>query len=306
MSVPRNERSSRRGLTLVEALVVLAIVVVLVALITPAVVQSRESARKTDCKNNLKQIGIALHDYHDTFAALPPGWIGAAAGKPDIYGANGIGWGMHIIPLMEANPFYGIDFNVSIADPSNDSFRSGKRIVFPASFRCASDPGASSWSIVSRGREIVMPTGNYVGIFGIDGLDRCLNQPNRQCVGNGAFYHNSSIAFRHIRDGLANTCIVGERRTRSSGPAPFHSTWAGVIPDDPLGLQRLLGTAAHTPGNREALDSDFNSEHRGGAHFLMGDASVRFIESDVDLPAFREMLTTGSTKDSVADFSSPN
>lgn len=301
ISVPLKVRSSRRGLTLVEAIVILAIVGILVAIIIPAVVQSRESARQVECRNNLKQIGIALHNYHETFAVLSPGWIGVSAGKPDIYGINGMGWATHIIPFIEATPMYSqIDFNVSIADPSNDSFRTGKQWGFPDSFRCASDPGASSWSIVSGGRETVMPTGNYVGVFGADGLDHCVNQANRQCFGNGAFYHNSTTAFRDIRDGLASTCIVGERRTRSSGPNPFHSTWAGVVPGDPLGLHRLLGTGANTLLDRESSDSDFSSAHGGGAQFLMGDASVRLIGSEVDLAAFREMLTTGAVKNTAS------
>lgn len=302
MPAPFALRSTRWGLTLVEALVVLAIVVVLVALIVPAVVQSRDSARQIECKNNLKQIGIALYGYHETFAVLPPGWIGASAGKPEIYGISGFGWGTQLIPILEANPIYGkTNFSVSIADPSNEDFRTGKPWSHPQNFVCPGETLEATWSITLGGREIVMPTGSYVGIFGTDGLDRCLNQPNRQCVGNGAFYHNSAISFRDMHDGLANTCIIGERRTRLSGPDPFHSTWAGVVPGDPRGLQRLLGTGGHAPGDRDATDVDFSSPHAEGTGFLMGDGSVRFIGREVNLTAFRELLTTGSTKDAVTD-----
>jgi type II secretory pathway pseudopilin PulG len=290
-------KSSRRGLTLIEAIVILAIVGILIAVIIPAVVQSRESARQVECKNNLKQIGLAFHNYHETFAALPPGWIGVSAGKPDIYGINGFGWGIQIIPYIEANPIYGrTNFYCSIADPSNEEFRTGSPWSHPQNFLCPATTLETTWSITLTGREIVMPSGNYSAVFGTDGLDRCLSQPNRRCVGNGAFYHNSATAFRDIRDGIAQTCFVGERRTRSGGATPFHSTWAGVLPGDPLGLQRLLGTGEHAPGDREMSDADFGSSHAGGTGFVMGDGSVRFIDRDINLATFREMLTTGAVR----------
>ncbi len=85
--------STRRGFTLIELLVVIAIIAILIALLLPAVQQAREAARRTQCRNHLKQIGLRSHNYHDIFNVLPPGWIGVTNGGFDIYGVNGWGWG---------------------------------------------------------------------------------------------------------------------------------------------------------------------------------------------------------------------
>ena len=104
-----------RGFTLVELLVVIAIIAVLIALLLPAVQQAREAARRTQCKNNLKQIGLALHNYHDNYNALPPGWIGVTNGGPDIYGLNGWGWASRILPQIDQSPLYNqLNFLVKI------------------------------------------------------------------------------------------------------------------------------------------------------------------------------------------------
>src|SRR5262249_2123177 len=129
-------RSRKRGFTLIELLVVIAIIAVLVALLLPAVQQAREAARRTQCKNNLKQIGLALYGYQEQFVRLPPGWIGVTNGKPDIYGINGWGWASKILPQMEQTPLYNtINFSLSVAHPTHAAART---TIIP-SFRCASD-----------------------------------------------------------------------------------------------------------------------------------------------------------------------
>src|SRR4051812_6730319 len=96
-------KTFKRGFTLIELLVVIAIIAVLIALLLPAVQQAREAARRSQCKNNLKQIGLALHNYHDTANTLPPGWIGDPTGSN---AGNRWGWGTMILPYLDQAPLY--------------------------------------------------------------------------------------------------------------------------------------------------------------------------------------------------------
>src|SRR6187397_1757547 len=103
------------GFTLIELLVVIAIIAVLIALLLTAVQQAREAARRSQCKNNLKQIGLALHNYHDVANGLPQGWIGVnAMGQPFVDGGNGWGWAARILPQMDQAPLYNT-LNFSLA-----------------------------------------------------------------------------------------------------------------------------------------------------------------------------------------------
>ena len=131
-----SRRSTTRGFTLIELLVVIAIVAVLVALILPAVQQAREAARRTQCKNNLKQIGLGLFEYHNTNRNLPPGWVGVKHGRPATDGYNGWGWASMILPQIEEQSlFRSIDFTSAMVDPVNAPARLRRLSVF----RCPSD-----------------------------------------------------------------------------------------------------------------------------------------------------------------------
>ena len=114
--------SSRSGFTLIELLVVIAIIAILIALLLPAVQQAREAARRSECKNKLKQIGLALHNYHETSGAFPSGWIGVdrASGNQDFEGHNGFGWGVMILPQLDQAPlFKKFNKNLALVDPVN-------------------------------------------------------------------------------------------------------------------------------------------------------------------------------------------
>ncbi|MDQ3331057.1 MAG: DUF1559 domain-containing protein, partial [Planctomycetota bacterium] len=163
----------RLGFTLIELLVVIAIIAVLIALLLPAVQQAREAARRSQCLNNLKQIGLALHNYHDTHLAFPPGWIGAdqVTGAHDVEGMNGFGWGTMVLPYVEQNNLYQqFRFPLSIVDdvvgpPTNKSLLATKIPVF----ECPSDPHENTWEIEPEGGGAPIATlgvANYVGLFG--------------------------------------------------------------------------------------------------------------------------------------------
>lgn len=288
----------RRGFTLIELLVVIAIIAILVALLLPAVQQAREAARRSQCKNNLKQIGIALHSYHDIHNVFPSGWIGVDNGAQAAHdGGSGIGWAAMLLPAMDQTPLFE-QFNPDalISDAANDDFRKNLLNVF----RCPSDPQPDYFDIEEEGSPGTvicdLPIANYIGSFGSIELHDCENAPglapvlaNGQCVGDGILYHNSRVKMRDITDGTSNTIIAGERRTDTA--SGWYSTWVGMVPEGEEAFQRILGVFDHPPNDPSAHFDDFSSQHPGGAHFLLTDGHIRFVSENVDENVYRSIGT---------------
>jgi prepilin-type N-terminal cleavage/methylation domain-containing protein/prepilin-type processing-associated H-X9-DG protein len=291
----------RRGFTLIELLVVIAIIALLIALLLPAVQQAREAARRASCKNNLKQIGLALHNYHDQCKLFPPGWIGVdpATGAQSAHeGGSGAGWALMLLPQLEQAPLYNrFNLNVTINDPVNATLI---KTSIPA-FLCPSDAApAMTWQIEEEGSPgtvlAELATANYIAAFGTEELDGCENAPgtapvraNGQCVGNGVVYHNSRTSFRDFTDGTTNTIFVGERKTRAD--LGWWSTWAGMVPEGEEAFQRVLGALDHTPNHPNTHLDDFSSHHVGGTHFLMADGHVRFVSENIDAALYQALGT---------------
>jgi prepilin-type N-terminal cleavage/methylation domain-containing protein len=297
--MPCTTRKSRKGFTLIELLVVIAIIAILIALLLPAVQQAREAARRTQCKNNLKQIGIAIHNYHENFNMLPQGWVGVTGGRHDVEGMNGWGWAARILPQLDQAPLYNrVNFSLSVADPLNATLRES----YLSSYRCPSDVGPQKWTIDDDGGSplVDLATANYVANFGTDEIDSCEGQPPPfQCVSNGTFFHNSRINFASMTDGVSNTFLTGERLTIPS--EGWFSTWAGVVPGGEEAAVRVLGSTDHTPNDPGNHFDDFSSRHVGGSHFLLGDGSVRFISTNIGLSVYRS-LSTRAGGDLVGEF----
>lgn len=278
-----------RGFTLIELLVVIAIIAVLVALLLPAVQQAREAARRSQCKNNLKQIGTALHNYHETHSSFPSGWIGveSTTSQPFVDGGSGWGWATMILPQLEqVNLFESINTERSILDPMNSAILTEPLSVY----RCPSDTGEQVWTINDRssGNPLAtISTSNYVGCFGTVEIEDCeLVAAGANCTSNGAFSHNSAVRFRDVTDGTSQTIIAGERTSRLS-----MSTWLGNVPDGEASYARILGVGDHPPNYPQALPEDFSSLHAGGAHFIFGDAHVRFISENIDEATYQALCT---------------
>ena len=287
--------SSRRrhGFTLIELLVVIAIIAVLIALLLPAVQQAREAARRSQCINNLKQLGLALHSYHDSLNAFPPGWLGVQGGVSNMDGPSGFAWGSHLLPYMDqANLYNRTNFNLSCTDPANATAR---QTALPV-FRCPSDSSTDTWKLGEEGNPsnilATLPTANYVGSFGTLGFeDICVNPPfpAAQCVSNGMFFHNSCMRMRDVSDGTSNTVFLGEHRTNAA--LDWHSTWVGVVAGGEEAIARVLAVSDHTPNHPSLHIDDFSSPHTGGVHLLFGDGRVRFITQNIDTNLFRAMST---------------
>lgn len=297
----------KRGFTLIELLVVIAIIAVLVALLLPAVQQAREAARRTSCKNNLKQIGIALHNYHDVHGVFPPGWVGVEDGDHAAHdGDNGAGWALHLLPFIDqANTWQKFDANHSIADEVNEPLL----VITLPTFLCPSDPQRRIFHVEAGDHdhdhapspltqdheheegEMDLPTASYVGVFGTEELHICEDHADNhtQCIGDGTFYHNSSIGINDIADGTSSTMAVGERR--SNRQFDWYSTWVGVPPGGAEAFQRVLGSADHTPNHPDSHFDDFSSRHPGGAQFVFADGHVRFIGEGIEHEIYRAIAT---------------
>jgi hypothetical protein len=243
----------------------------------PAVQAAREAARRIDCRNNCKQIGLALHAYHDVYRQLPAGWIA----HPNT-GEPGWGWATHILPFLEQiNLHAQIQLNLPIADSSNQIVRETSLSVY----RCVSD-GRGNDPLVLLAEEATgnslfkVARANYVGAFGT------LEIEDDPFAGDGVLFQNSNLRFADVTDGLSNTIFVGERCSRIDG-----STWTGAVEDAEEGLVRIVASSDHVPNHPAAHFDDFSSFHPTGAHFTLGDGSVRMLADTIDLDVYRALAT---------------
>lgn len=229
---------NRRGFTLIELLVVIAIISILVALLLPAVQKSRAAARRTQCSNNLRQIGLALHNYHDPNNGFPPGTVeaglrGTAPNEP------AWAWGVALLPYLEASPLYRqLNPKSQTLGQLLASRPDLARQVLPV-FVCPAD---SSSSLNSRRMfdTLEVAASNYVASAPNANVSDLSNPGPFGFINRGIFTGESHVRISEITDGTANTFLVGERRFVKEGDA---SVWAGAIFRDPyVILQATLET----------------------------------------------------------------
>ena len=281
---------------MVELLVVIAIIGILIGLLLPAIQAARETSRKMSCGNNLKQIGIALHLYHDTYNRLPAGWRGCDphTGQPHWWGEPGWGWSAALLPYVEQASVSDnlIHLDLPITDPTNQEARELPLKVY----RCPTDVGPSTFMLQGGGlylgtgggyQPVRLATGNYVGVFGTVDLHNVCQ--GGSCEGNGSFFLNRGVRFADILDGLSETIVVGERCSKL---AP--STWVGVVTGGEHAPARNVGVAAYPPNSEELPDyyfHNFSSFHPAGTNFLFGDGSVRLIAETIETQTYHALCT---------------
>ena len=256
----RRHHTHRNGFTLIELLVVIAIIAILIALLLPAVQQAREAARRVQCKNNLKQLALALHNYQDTHGTFPPGYIVD----------TGWGWGTMLLPAVEQAPLYNQLSPSGLMDLTDAARLELVRKPLEA-FRCPSDsqPELNDKSKPNVKAKKEIATANYIGIMG-----SILSDP----VGNGTMYQNSSIRFRDITDGTSNTLLLGERDYHNHRG----SIWAGSTNHTDTNRNFLISQTSDALKINALHENAFSSLHTGGAHFALCDGSVRFLSENID------------------------
>jgi prepilin-type N-terminal cleavage/methylation domain-containing protein/prepilin-type processing-associated H-X9-DG protein len=299
--------SARRGFTLIELLVVVAIIAVLIALLLPAVQAAREAARRVQCINNLKQMGLALHNYHDALSVFPSGYIAYSPfkdGETDT--SPGWSWASMILPQLDQAPLYSsINVLLPVQAPANTT--SVQTLL--NGFICPSDqlPGQTFAVTDGFGNTVatVAPT-SYGACTGNDASDVALGL-NNDGLGNGLFFRNSGIRIAAIIDGTSQTVMLEERAWGDS-----EGTWTGAISGGVI----LRGPFNPCPGAASAsylapclvlvhcnmlntnsdTDSgldDPSSFHPGGANILFADGSIHFLKS---IPSNAGVNPDGSTR----------
>jgi prepilin-type N-terminal cleavage/methylation domain-containing protein len=302
----------RFGFTLVELLVVIAIIGILVGLLLPAVQAAREAARRMQCSNNIKQMGLALQNYESAHRTFPPGFISRVTGVWPGGGNTpipeaGPGWSFYamILPYMEQPAVYQqIDFSRPITDVVHQAARS-TRI---SSYQCPSDvwnEPVTVWPDSIGIRDLAHCS--YIGCLG---GGNPADAPGytamyEEAPFNGMFHRNIPVKHAHITDGTSNTIGLGER---ASMFAP--NGWAGVIPtaqtvfSGPIarGRGQVVGQTVRPaitmatvhvrtggPNAPTGSPGGFWSPHTGGCLFLLMDGSTHTIETNIDLPIFRAL-----------------
>jgi prepilin-type N-terminal cleavage/methylation domain-containing protein len=284
----------RAAFTLIELLVVIAIIAILIALLVPAVQKVREAAARTQCQNNLKQIGLALHNYHDTKKTLPPGYYDTAP-WPNNDAGPGWGWASFILEYLEQNASQKqVDLSQNVGSPMAPI--PNLRAQFLSAFYCPADLQVGTFNVTDGGSNTwVMAQGSYVACNGNDGVD-----DNTTPVHTGAFIRGTKgYRLVEITDGLSNTFFVGERCTTMS-----LSTWVGVplnaiVPSVRApgsfsgGSALVLGHCGpHLPNDSIVTDADaMSSAHTGGVQFLLGDGSVRMIQNSISQTTYDALAT---------------
>lgn len=311
------------GFTLIELLVVIAIIAILVALLLPAVQQAREAARRSNCKNNLKQMGIAMHNYHDVHGVFAPAFVRVAYNANtwgntggSSFGNPGWGWGALILPYIEQSALYD-QLTPQLTRLSNlEPVLSIVRTPIKT-YTCPSatfNPLNDKFTITDTD---MIATSTYKAVFGsydtqqgtsTHGISGCSLVRGSCFTGEtGVMGPSSSIKIRDIPDGTSSTVLIGEVPYGTTGALDTSgnyvnyraSVWAGISPTGSASnvavCQTLGRPSTVTAANTNAYlingtnSNAFGSHHRGGAQFVLADGGVRFVSENIDVDTLNNL-----------------
>ena len=321
----RNRGFRRIGFTLIELLVVIAIIAILIALLLPAVQQAREAARRSTCKNNLKQLALGLHNYHDSHTVFPYGYNGYGGGGGGGRTSGTFGcWTTFIWPYVDQAPAYNEispylgrttdDWAIFEADlatlyatampvyycpsettdnPVNQSWPWNDEVVCPPIAAISSYLGCTGPNTSGSCAGFGYPTAGQTGLTGLPlcqfvGYHFRSDQSSSGAPTNGMFAQNKTKnSIRKIKDGTTNTIMLGETTFRRNGiGAVTNCLMGGWVHASTAGLINWAGRT-HSWGNGQ----QFASYHEGGAQFAMADGSVRFISENINAALFGSLGT---------------
>jgi len=277
----KNVNKRIKGFTLIELLVVIAIIAILIALLLPAVQQAREAARRTQCRNNLKQIGLALHNYHDTHRVFPPGYITGTV-------PSNIGWGTFLLPFIDQAPLYnaiGTQTNVGAdgdADP-NSTLGSSTEFAYTWSTAGWNGTAAAPVDAAETILQAFICASDPMGGVNTDLTPATIGKSNYP-ASSASLSANSKRRIRDYTDGTSNTFVVGERTTfDGSGTTYTGAIWIGFN----TSANDTLGTTATING----ANTGYSSVHEGGAHMLFGDGKVQFLSENLNATLLSSLST---------------
>ena len=256
----------QRGFTLIELLVVIAIIAILIALLLPAVQQAREAARRSTCKNNMKQLGLAFHNYAETHTIFPPASVRS----------NNIGVFAFILPYMEQSALYN-KFNFSLDHLHADN--KPANITPVIAYFCPSKPRSS--------------LNNSNTAFGDYAVSSGTGHSNSADHANwkGMFNQNSNTRLRDVVDGTTNTFAAGEKRTVEHNTLTGYQYRWGYHATRNTQQVHINQTVITTSPARTFNDNtaNFGSDHVGGAHFVFADGSVHFLSENMNFTVYQHL-----------------
>ncbi len=261
------------GFTLIELLVVIAIIAILIALLLPAVQQAREAARRSSCKSNLKQLGIALHNFHGTYEEFPRGATNVT---------NGLSWHYLILAQVEQGNLYE-QFN------DGEAFTSGtNRPLTRNELSVYLCPSGTQTRADDNADDV---TTHYYGVMGPTGAPYSENTAGSHggWSREGIFQWNEAKRFRDVTDGTSNTIFVGEISwsTRNGNNTRYRAWARGGQNNQYMAPAKNLQHPINADHTAQFNDMSMGSNHTGGAQFLRGDGTVVFLSENIDFDLYR-------------------